>query len=99
MNSRLTAVPENLGVGAAGVFKGIAQNRHAVEGSVVADCLSHVDDGAVVPGEPVLVEGHGAEWGANDAAKKVGLHTRHIQKHISTCSRPVSNIRCTGPSI
>jgi hypothetical protein len=43
-------VLQDVGVGAAGIFQCVGQDRQAVEGAVVVDCLGQLDDGAGIPG-------------------------------------------------
>ena len=54
------AVAEDGGVGAAGVFEGVGEERQAVEGAGVVDGLGHLADRAVVPGEPCRSYGKAA---------------------------------------
>jgi hypothetical protein len=48
----LTAVVQNIDVGATSLFKGISQYRHVGEVSAVVDGLSQLRDCAFVPGKP-----------------------------------------------
>src|SRR5438132_1130557 len=58
MLARLPAMVQDVGVGAAGIFEGVAQDWHAVEGFVLVDRLGKVNDAG---GEPCGGDDHGTE--------------------------------------
>ena len=57
------AMSQNVGIGAAGIFQGIGQDRQAVEGAVGVYGLGETGDGAREPGG---VKGDGPERVAED---------------------------------
>src|SRR4051794_6024168 len=63
------AVIQDVSVVAAGVDQRVGQDRHAVEGAVLIDPASELDDEAVVPGEPARSDGDRAERVAGDVAE------------------------------
>jgi hypothetical protein len=67
----VAAVGEDVRVVAAGVFEGIGQDRHAVEGTVVVDAASERDDGGREPGG---IDGDGPEGIAEDVAEQPAAH-------------------------
>src|SRR5262245_47192542 len=66
---RPAAVGEAGGVGAAGLFQGVGQDRQAVEGAVVVDGLRQLWDSAVLPRQPGGVGNRRAEWVAENIAE------------------------------
>src|SRR5262249_51770074 len=63
--SGLAAMVQDSAIVAAGLFEGIAEYRHALEGALVVDGLGEGDD---VCGAPGWIEGDGAERIAEDVA-------------------------------
>ena len=76
MLARLTAMVQDVGVGAATFFKGVGKDRHSVKCFFIVDRLGEVLNGG---GEPDGVEGDGAEGVAEDVAKQSGLLLRFIR--------------------
>jgi hypothetical protein len=64
----LTAVVEDVGVGAAGFFEGVGKHRETVESTLVIDTLREFRDGAIVPCKP---SGPQNCYGAKGIAKDV----------------------------
>ena len=82
----VAAVREDVGVGAAGVFEGVGQQRQAVEGAGVVNRLRHLADRAIVPGEPRSRRGRWMERIAKYTANHVGLNTaRRVNRRL--CGR------------
>ena len=69
MRAGAATVIENLRVGAAGFLQGIGEDRHDVVAAVVVDRLREFGNGAVVPGEPIGIDGDRAEGVAEDVAE------------------------------
>jgi hypothetical protein len=46
-----SAVIENICGGTTGVFQGIGQNAHLVEGTFLVNCLRQPRNGGIMPGE------------------------------------------------
>ena len=66
----LAAVIEDVGVGATGVFEGVGEDRHAVEGTVGVNRGGEGNDGV---GEPGGIGSHWAEGAADDFSQESGL--------------------------
>src|SRR3954453_17546304 len=67
------AVTQQVGVGAAGLFEGVGEDRQVVEGAVVVDLPGDRGYGAVVPGQPRGIDGDRAERVAEDLTKNVAM--------------------------
>ncbi len=76
MLAGLAAVIQNVGVGAAGFFKGIGQDGHTVEGTLIVDGLGDFLHRAVVLGQPRAMDGDGAEGIAEDVTEGAALATK-----------------------
>src|SRR4051794_16460753 len=61
MLAGLSAVAEDVRVGAAGVFEGVRENGQVLEGAVVVDVAGDGRDRAAVPAQPSRVNRDGAE--------------------------------------
>jgi hypothetical protein len=70
MLSRLAAVAQDVGVGAAGFFQSVSEDGQAVESSVVVDRLGESSNSG---SEPSGIEGDGLEWIAEEFPKNVAL--------------------------
>src|SRR5437868_4933782 len=70
VRAEATAMGEQIGVGAAGVFEGVGQERQFVESAVVVDVPGDGRDGAAIPGEPMWLDRDRAEWVAEDVAEQ-----------------------------
>jgi hypothetical protein len=74
MDTRLATMIQDVAVGAAGVFKGIGEDRQAVEGSFLVDRLGQLGEGL---GKPGGVEPHGSEReGAEDVMEEANLNSK-----------------------
>ena len=73
MDSRLTAVVQDVSFAASGVFQSIGQDRKSVECSLLVDGLSKFHVRSVIPLKDGGVQGNGPEGVAEDAAEQVGL--------------------------
>jgi hypothetical protein len=62
----MAAVVEDVGVCAAGYFKGVSEDGQTVECPLVVDGLGEFGDGAIIPGQPRRVDDCGTEGVAED---------------------------------
>jgi hypothetical protein len=111
MLARLTAMIQNVSVGAARFFKSIRQYRHTVKGTLIVDGLGDPLHRAIVPHEPGGVERHGTEGVAENTAKKLAFvvpppnvcrHTDYSIRHATSSlvgilgGDPLGSIGCLG---
>jgi hypothetical protein len=68
-----SAMVQNVGIVAAGVFEGVGKDGHTIKGTLIVDVLCDAANRAVVPGEPVELHGDGTEWVPEDVTEKVTL--------------------------
>ncbi len=66
---------EDVGAVAAGVLKGVGQDRQAVESPLLIDTFGKGDD---CGREPRRFEGNGAEWVSEDVSEKVGVSPNRV---------------------
>ena len=69
MRTRLAAMAENVGIGAAGFFEGVGKVRQAVKGSVIINGLGELGDGAVGQLSQAGSKATGKEGIAEDVTK------------------------------
>jgi hypothetical protein len=67
----LTAVIEDVVIGASRFFEGVSQNRQQVEGALFVDRLSDSSNRIIVPGQPGGINGNRAKRIAEDIANQV----------------------------
>src|ERR1022692_3795926 len=75
MRPRPSAMAQDFKVRAARFFESVGKDRQAVKCSVLVDRLSEFRNRPVVPCEPCLVDGNGAERVPEDVTKQVSLAT------------------------
>jgi hypothetical protein len=73
MRPWLTAVVQDVGIGAASVFQGIGKDWHVHEATVGVDALSELDNGAIVPNKPSGVEGDRVEGVPENVTGNISL--------------------------
>src|SRR5262249_4793655 len=73
MLTRLTAVAEDVGVGAAGLLQGVGQDGQAVAGSPVVDGLGQPGNRAVIPGQPRWFNRHRVKRVAEEVSQNLTL--------------------------
>src|SRR5262249_40602594 len=64
-------VSEEVGVGAAGVFQGVGQDRQVVVAAGVVDAPGHVPHQSVAPAQPGRLDGDGPEGVAEQLAEQI----------------------------
>src|SRR5262249_12948334 len=79
VRARAWAVGQNVRVVAAGLFEGVGEDGHPVEGAFLVDALSQGKDGGCEPGRG---NGCGLEWVAEDVTSQLGLFARSFNPNV-----------------